>query len=684
MAATQWETCSADALLREFFAQDDLSRLAEGAGALLGCPLLVLDDTFHVAAHHLPLGFSDAVFQASVRSGEITYEAGAIISRSPALSAGAADCVKLADSPYRRRFAPLVSAGVRLGYLICVDTDGHLEKIPAQTWNTVEQILSKQLFVEASRQDKPFETAEDILRHLLDGGFPSAPYFRLQISGTYLVDFHPLAFALIDLTVYHSGYLGQRHLKEEVTAIFLDSHSFLYKGNVMLFLHRREDMERFSALAEEFQLKVIVSEKIDDLFALPALYRTAREALSMMTDERFHGGRVYTVAQLRTPLLLKNLEGREDLIAQEVRTLAAHDREKGTQYCETLYYYLICCRSLQKTCEALFAHRNTVLYRIRRMQEEFGIPLDEPLKHADLLLSVSLLLFEEKGPDFFSSLCQALAQRVADTFDDHDGDKQHDQDHAQAVLLLGPLFGLLSTMIVTGKMSFFSDALGHSGFTGIAIGVLCGAVQPIYFAVGLSVLFALLFSFVRSRTSQSADTIIGVFSSTAVALGIFIVTLGGRSFTKFNRYLIGDILSVSPQEIGLLALVLLAVVLLWVFGANRLVLTAVHPQLASSRGVATKRNETLFTVAIAIVVTLAMSWVGLMVINSLLVLPAASSRNLARNLRQYHLLSVLSALVCGLLGLCAAYWLGCSAGATIALLLAVYFAVSFALRNRAA
>ena len=131
-----------------------------------------------------------------------------------------------------------------------------------------------------------------------------------------------------------------------------------------------------------------------------------------------------------------------------------------------------------------------------------------------------------------------------------------------AVLLLGPLFGLLSTMIVTGKMSFFSDALGHSGFTGIAIGVLCGAVQPIYFAVGLSVLFALLFSFVRSRTSQSADTIIGVFSSTAVALGIFIVTLGGRSFTKFNRYLIGDILSVSPQEIGLLALVLLFLLVL--------------------------------------------------------------------------------------------------------------------------
>ena len=83
MAATQWETCSADALLREFFAQDDLSRLVEGAGALLGWPLLVLDDTFHVAAHHLPLGFSDAVFQASVRSGEITYD-GNLISKMEA------------------------------------------------------------------------------------------------------------------------------------------------------------------------------------------------------------------------------------------------------------------------------------------------------------------------------------------------------------------------------------------------------------------------------------------------------------------------------------------------------------------------------------------------------------------------------------------------------------------------
>ena len=253
-----------------------------------------------------------------------------------------------------------------------------------------------------------------------------------------------------------------------------------------------------------------------------------------------------------------------------------------------------------------------------------------------------------------------------------------------AVLIMGPLFGLLSTMIVTGKMSFFSDALGHSGFTGIAIGVLCGSALPMGWAVALAVAFALLFSYVRGRSTHASETIISVFSSTAVALGIFIATMNGSSFTKFNKYLVGDILSVSPGEIGLLAIVLVLVVILWVLASNRLALTAVHPQLASSRGIPVRGYETLFTVSIAVVVTMAMSWVGLMVINSLLVLPAAASRNIARNLREYHLFSILGALLAGILGLITSYYLGCSTGAVISLYLALYFAVTFCFRKRRA
>ena len=253
-----------------------------------------------------------------------------------------------------------------------------------------------------------------------------------------------------------------------------------------------------------------------------------------------------------------------------------------------------------------------------------------------------------------------------------------------AILIMAPLFGLMSTMIVTGKMSFFSDALGHSAFTGIAIGAICGVAAPTWVAVVFSVVFALLFSFVRSRSNQAADTIIGVFSSAAVALGIFIATLGGGSFTKYNSYLIGDILSVTPGEIGALVLVLVAVVIFWIIYANRLVLTAIHPQLASSRGIPVKLSQAIFTTAIAVVVTLTISSVGLLILNSLLVLPAASARNVAKNLKQYHLLSILFALAAGIAGLTLSYYLGASAGAAISLILALTFAVSFSLRKRRA
>lgn len=250
-----------------------------------------------------------------------------------------------------------------------------------------------------------------------------------------------------------------------------------------------------------------------------------------------------------------------------------------------------------------------------------------------------------------------------------------------ALLLMAPLFGLLSTMIVTGRMSFFSDALGHSAFTGIAIGAICGLTAPTWAAVLFSVAFALLFSFVRSRSNQAADTLIGVFSSTAVALGIFAATINGGSFTKYNTYLIGDILSVTPQEIAMLAVVLAAVVLFWWLCANRLTLTAIHPQLAASRGIRVGLSQTLFVVAIAVVVTLSISSVGLLILNSLLVLPGAASRNISRNLRQYHLWSVIFALVAGVGGLTVSYYLGCSAGAAISLILAAIFAGSFCLRN---
>lgn len=250
-----------------------------------------------------------------------------------------------------------------------------------------------------------------------------------------------------------------------------------------------------------------------------------------------------------------------------------------------------------------------------------------------------------------------------------------------AVLVVTPLFGLLSTMVVDSRMAFFSDALGHSAFTGMAIGALCGLAEPVGAAVVFAVVIALLFTLIRQKTHMASDTAISVFSSAAVALGIFLSTLGGQSFTKFNNLLIGDILSVAPGEIGLLALILLGVVILWVTSFNPMMLSSVHQALADSRGIRVVWKNFLFTAAIAVVVTITMTWVGLLVINALLVLPGAAARNVARNLPQYHLVSVVGGLVCGIGGLLVSYYLGASTGASITLLLAVWFFVSLLFRK---
>lgn len=248
-----------------------------------------------------------------------------------------------------------------------------------------------------------------------------------------------------------------------------------------------------------------------------------------------------------------------------------------------------------------------------------------------------------------------------------------------AILVISPLFGLLSTMVVQSRMSFFSDALGHSAFTGIAIGSLCGLTAPMGAAVVFALCFSLLFTWVRHKTSLASDTVIGVFSSTAVALGIFAATFGGGSFTKFNALLIGDILSVEPKMIALLLGILALILVLWVCCYNDLLLSALHPALADSRGIRVFWQEAVLNAAIAVVVTLSMTWVGLLVINSLLVLPGAAGRNLARNSRQYHLFSVLGAVVCGVGGLMCSYYWGASAGAAVTLILALYFFLSLLL-----
>lgn len=250
-----------------------------------------------------------------------------------------------------------------------------------------------------------------------------------------------------------------------------------------------------------------------------------------------------------------------------------------------------------------------------------------------------------------------------------------------AILLITPLFGLVGTMVVNNKLSFFSDALGHSALTGIAIGVLLGISNPLVSMSLFAIIFAFLLNSIKRSNVASNDTIISVFSSTALALGLVVLSLSG-SFAEYSAYLIGDILTIVPEELIYLVILFAIVLIFWLCGFNQLLAVSTNVSLAKSRGMHTNLIETGFVIILAMLVTISIKWVGILIINSLLILPAAAARNIAKNMRQYHLYSVIFSMFSGICGLTVSYYAGLATGPTIVLISAAIFFLTFLFRRK--
>lgn len=250
-----------------------------------------------------------------------------------------------------------------------------------------------------------------------------------------------------------------------------------------------------------------------------------------------------------------------------------------------------------------------------------------------------------------------------------------------AILAVTPLFGLVGTMIVNNKMAFFSDSLGHSAITGIAIGSLLGISSPTISMIIFAVVFALLLNKIKDSKNSSRDTIISVFSSTAIAIGLVILSKNGN-FTKFSNYLIGDILSIVPSEIIMIIVVAFVILVFWALFFNKLLALSVNETLAKSKSINVKLFENLFIVLVAIIVMLAIKWVGVLIINSLLILPAAASRNISKNMRQYHFWSVIFSMLSGIVGFAISFYQKIATGPTIVLVASVIFFGTYLLRKK--
>jgi zinc transport system permease protein len=224
-----------------------------------------------------------------------------------------------------------------------------------------------------------------------------------------------------------------------------------------------------------------------------------------------------------------------------------------------------------------------------------------------------------------------------------------------AGLIIGPVLGGLGTLVVVKRFAFFSEAVGHSALTGVAIGILLGEpyTGPYGSLFGYCLLFGISLNYLRNRTGLTPDTLIGVFLSVSLALGAsLLLLLSGRiNIHILENVLFGSVLTVNSQDLAVLAVVALLTVALSLPNYNRLMLASFNPQLAAVRGVPVKAMDYLFVVLVTVVTVASVKVIGAILVGALLVIPAAAARLLSQSLRGFFWLSVLIATFSTLAGI---------------------------------
>lgn len=244
-----------------------------------------------------------------------------------------------------------------------------------------------------------------------------------------------------------------------------------------------------------------------------------------------------------------------------------------------------------------------------------------------------------------------------------------------AMLFVAPAAAAVGVPLVHFRMAFFSDAIGHSAFTGVAIGVLIG-VHPMLTMVAFGLFVAWAIVLVKGRTELSPDTVIGVFFSTVIALGIAVISAQKGLTRNLQAYLYGDLLAVTETELLWMGFLLLGVVAFLMLTFNGIMLVGVHEGFAKSMGVPVRALEISFALAVALVVTTAIRAVGILLVTALLVVPAAAARNVARGAPSAFWAATAIAVCSGLSGIAVSYYLDTATGATVVLVAAAVFVVT--------
>ena len=245
------------------------------------------------------------------------------------------------------------------------------------------------------------------------------------------------------------------------------------------------------------------------------------------------------------------------------------------------------------------------------------------------------------------------------------------------LLLLAPMVALMGVQVVNFRMAFFADAISHSAFTGVALGLIF-AVNPLWTMPVFALLVGQAIVAGQRRSSLPGDTVIGVFFSGVVAFGLAVVSRDKNVARDIQGFLYGDILGIGDADIWLMLALLVVLLVFQACGYNRMLYIGVHPLLAKAHRVRVALWQYLYAALLSLVVIFSVRAVGVLLVTAMLIVPAATARNLARTgggMVWWALLVSLGSALAGLL-ISAQEWAGTATGATVILVAFACFLAS--------
>lgn len=249
-----------------------------------------------------------------------------------------------------------------------------------------------------------------------------------------------------------------------------------------------------------------------------------------------------------------------------------------------------------------------------------------------------------------------------------------------AGLFLAALLATLGIFVTLRKMAFFGDGIAHASLAGIAVALLLG-LAPLPIALVWAVIVAVAIHFLERSTRLPSDTLIGIFFTASMALGVTMMSFTRGYQPELVTYLFGSILAVRPEDL-MLIVGTGTLILAWVWSSFReLTYASLSPESAEVSGISTGRLSLALYVALAVATVLGVKVLGIVLVSALLVLPPATSRMLTSTFRGYVTGSIIVAVAVAAIGLVASYLYDLPSGAAIILVGATAFFLAAASRK---